>query len=43
MHTPSKAANLLATAAILLASLTLTACNKAQAPGDQVLRSVFRS
>ena len=33
MRKPSTAASLLATAAILLATFTLTACNKAEAPG----------
>ena len=36
MRTPSTAASLLATAAIVLASITLTACNKAEAPGVPV-------
>ena len=36
MRTPFTAASLLATAAILVASITLTACNKAEAPGVPV-------
>jgi nitrite reductase (NO-forming) len=39
MRKSSKAASLLATAAILLAGITLTACNKAEAPGVPVATS----
>ena len=39
MRTPLTAANLFATAAIFLASIALTACNKAEAPGVPVAAS----